>query len=86
MIHDGPIGTSAKASAADRKGCGDRAGFCVKRAKRRKAGNREVYFPFSGIGGLDFGLEQSGHQCIAQVEIDPLCRRVLATIAPCAAI
>lgn len=32
---------------------------------------------FSGIGGLDLGLERAGHVCIAQVEIDDYCQQVL---------
>jgi DNA (cytosine-5)-methyltransferase 1 len=32
---------------------------------------------FSGIGGIDLGLERAGMECKWQVEIDPYCQKVL---------
>lgn len=32
---------------------------------------------FSGIGGLDLGLDRAGMTCTAQIELDPYCRTIL---------
>lgn len=33
---------------------------------------------FAGIGGGDIGMEAAGHQCVGQIENDPVCRKVLS--------
>lgn len=33
---------------------------------------------FAGVGGIELGLEWAGMQTVAQVELDPFCRQVLA--------
>ncbi len=33
---------------------------------------------FAGIGGFDLGFERAGMECVAQVEINPFCQKVLA--------
>lgn len=37
---------------------------------------------FTGIGGLDLGLDRAGWRCVGQAEIDPFCRTVLDTHWP----
>ena len=32
---------------------------------------------FTGIGGMDLGLDRAGMECAWQVEVDPFCRKVL---------
>ncbi len=42
-------------------------------------GNQPMKFVslFSGIGGIDLGLERAGMECVGQVENDPWCTKIL---------
>lgn len=40
---------------------------------------------FSGIGGIDLGLDRAGWECVFQVEIDPFCQKILKKRWPNAA-
>jgi DNA-cytosine methyltransferase len=37
---------------------------------------------FAGVGGFDLALERVGMRCVSQVEIDPVCRSILARHFP----
>lgn len=51
---------------------------CGTRDSGAQGANMTVGSLFSGIGGMDLGLERAGMRVQWQVEIDPWCRKVLA--------
>nr|WP_282957253.1 DNA cytosine methyltransferase [Neisseria animalis] len=52
------------------------------RPSELQTGKPAVGSLFAGIGGFDLGFEQAGFQTAWQVEIDPVCRAVLADRFP----
>ena len=44
------------------------------------SGSAPITLPslFAGVGGFDLALEQVGMRCVGHVEIDPICRSILA--------